>query len=343
MANKFRDLFSGEVKPNVLQFQLEDAECNEKFQATISEVFTTGKMQEVKGIKEVVRLIEENDRLYPVEKTPVTVSVIGPAKEVVNWPLRSEEYVGEMQFYRTYLKNRVILETTEEAIVKFVIKMERDAPKIIFTQSMEMGNAHSLIDLIDAFKQAKMFVSTLFMKNISIPERDKMLFLFTKGQHYFEQLQELEKEINVQFDIELIKKDEKAYVLGEELYLMLVKNEKIKRNHSINFLTTNSREIYDIGQEVFVSDNSKQSYKLYGKEIIVYEVRCFFNSVISSIEQIEDNMSKIYFSSSESKPAYSVHSGYVLESDAIKESESIGNKIEVYQNAKPIWEHLKEL
>ena len=347
MSNKLRDIFSDEEQYHTVKMHFKDISSSKEFLKKFNDMWESGEAVSIEGIEKISETMKSSTSEFPlVENLVISEVVMSPLQEEIIIPLEVNEYIGQIKLYRTTLKEKYVIHSEREAAVKFYIEVNPNSGKIVFKQSLQLQNAKNVEELVNQFKQAEAFIQLLFQKDKEIIERDDMINLFSKGQHYFKHLLELEKVIGIQFKTEMIEKDEKSILLAEELYLMLIKKEKIRRNRSLNSLSNVSIKEEITGKEILLTLDSEKSYELYGERIKIYEVSCFFNMIVSKIENNKDdkeNSKKIFFTESDSKPAYSVYSGFFTEKDAIEEKQKLSEKIEEYRNAKSIDEYLKML
>ena len=169
-----------------------------------------------------------------------------------------------------------------------------------------------------------------------------MITFFSRSICYLEWVHELESLLQTDIAPSELKNEEDKDLVIEKLYLLLVKQKKIRSNDRLNFIKA---DIFrgNIGQEVFTAYISKIEYNFFGKTILVYFVNSIFNAIVSEIEDLKDGSKKVYFSDTDVKPMYRVYAGFLSEQDAIEEQNTIMDKIQTYKNAKKIDEYLKML
>ena len=344
MSNKLKKMFSNKEKKYLLNLEFSNADYYKKFVEQLEQIYETGDVMEVKGIDKVKMSIEENDSKYPIRRNnDITKTFIGPMSEEFIFPLDVDDYKGVIKLYRKILKEKIVINTGNDSVIDFKIELLLKDNKIQFKYDIKMERSVTVKQLIEDFKQFIAFIKLLFDKGQDIKERDRVLMFFNRGLHYLEHLFQLEKLFSVNFNTKLIGQDNNEIVLAEELYLMLVKNEKIRRNQRLNSITNARMESVKEGQEILLTVKTFKQCELFGEKLQFYEVGYFFNMTVKKIDPGENDEMTLYFTDVDIKPAFSAYSGFLDEDLAKHECENITEKVDIYNAAKQIGDHMKNI
>ena len=343
MSNKLKQLFSEEGEKYTETITFNDFESYKAFGEALEKVYSTGQSQIIEGVKSIQSSLVDGDSKYPIDSEYSIIQVvIGLCADLIHWPVQVDNHTVNIEFYKKNSKNFIELTSVKKDIFDITITVYIKENKTVFKYNLYPEKAKNIIELIREYKTVKALIMSLFKNRTDIPEYKDMVSFFSHSICYLERLHELEQVLKINILPSETENEEDKDLVIEKLYLLLVKQKKIRSNDRLNFIKA---DVFggNIGQEVFTAYTDKIGYNLFGQTITVYIVNSIFNAIVSEIDDVEDKSKKVYFSDTDAKPMYRVYSGFLSQKDAIEEQNNIRFKIQEYKEAKKIDEYLKDL
>lgn len=349
MTNRLKEIFSDEeISFEVSIKPIEEVDSVELHRA-IQKVWNEGSSVEINGKFLLTTKMISGENRYPKEKNKRVERVdISPQTETFPIPLKTEYGEKTLLFKRYNTIDKVISETDRNELIYLKIEFIKNTTKTNFSYELQYNVASTVKEIFEGYNTLISFIKMIFNDNQNQESYEEYKIIddlkksLLRAEMLFKKLDLLEKEFKISFNPKDINEIEDSLEMVEELYLLFIKNVKIRLNERLNDLESTgsiTNEEFEIGKKINITFISDREYNIFGKKIPIYTANLVSNAIIKDIKTDIDGMKKIIYSDTDSTPMYISYRAFKTIDEAKNELENMQFNREEYEEALTIYEH----
>lgn len=326
MSNKLKAVFSNQMFELGGNIQFIDYDSYCKFLDALQLVYENGQTVEVDGVSAINTKIKDGELEY-THALDMNISqvLVGPSIESVPLNVITEDGERIANFRRYQTNSKVIFETGEDEIVFLRLSLLKGTPNINFSYRMQLNKAKCAKEISESLHIALAVIDRLFKKDIKegpnisntdITTLSGMKRSFQITRLFFDKLVCLENELDIKFDPSKIDTIDDNIIDVEELFLLLIEkkivrlNAKLTSTESTGITFEADAAVPELGAEIDITFIGERIYSIYGQDIHVYTANLLSNTVITEIQVHDNNVKKVLYGDTDSKPMYISFSGF---------------------------------
>lgn len=342
MANKLKDIFSGNEPVIIGKLTFENSESLNQFYNVLEQVSKDGKTHSIPTIKEMRLGLKDGASTYPLsEHHDIVNSVVGPSIASISLPVLTENGEKIVNLQYTTLDEKIVFYNNPQRPFSYRFELSKDFYHGNFSYSTDLTKASTIEDLLTDYENCLDLMNMMKISTNDTEHNYKRYLANTIS--YFKQLQSLEKLFNVQFQLaKLVDVDVETEKIIRELYYLLCDHVAVKRHEKLNYISqvnfpenSNESEIAE-GVNMVAAFLQTMNVDFLGAEIQAYLANFVFNCRVSKIDDAEDQR-VIYFVDAD-EPMYISRTGFLTQEEAEDELKQFTKNQKMYENAKTLKE-----
>lgn len=344
MGNKLKKMLSNDDNGYKLSLGFESPKQKEAFIKALEEVSRTGKIQEIVGVNSIEKKCVDGSGEYPIEHYELFGdAMIGPVYEKFEFPVWIDNQEHTVIFSRNISEQRVHLVLDNLETVKLDIKFDKLKKQVSFKYTTRLEKAGSMDILIFELKLFVALINSFFKEDCKNEKIETTEKYYKQLIVYLSLITELAEVLSIKIQPAKVLKEENEDYTIEELYLLLVKKEIIRKNDKLTRCTDVIIDDSQVGTELFAAYYEHGQLSFLGEKRNIYAVRCVFGAILKEVIEDVDGKKVAYFEDDQEKPMYISSFACLTEEEAKSEMENIQNRILEYRDAKHFKDELISL
>ncbi len=345
MGNRLKDMFDDSNQEYACNVSFNSSKHYREFLEAVRKATEEGVSSKVNGISGISLSVKDGDKQYPMKNNEqVEIVIVSPSQSLVNVPVDTDIGKRNLEFVRTNLKDKVVLNNTNGKGASYQITYDIETKIVNVDYKAVYEEAENLDELIEYYNTLYFFSKQLFRADVTNDDIETLLNFFLSSVLYFERLKALGYLLKVDVLPKNIKSIDNEDLFIERAYFCLIENKAIRIEQKVNsmdFVEYRS-DSAPKDKQMAVVYLEKRVMTLLEKTIEFYVVNMAFNLLIDKEEHNEHGGATLFFKEDPDQPMYLVSKWYLDEKLAVDELEHGLNHKDSYLDARYLSDYIKD-